>query len=33
MSDLPHCPKCNSPSLIRQEGCDMCTSCGYSKCG
>lgn len=30
---LPHCPKCNSPSLIRQEGCDLCTSCGYSKCG
>ena len=30
---LAHCPKCNSPSLIRQEGCDMCTSCGYSKCG
>jgi len=30
---LPHCPKCGSPSLIRQEGCDLCTSCGYSKCG
>ena len=30
---LPHCPKCNSPTLIRQEGCDLCTSCGYSKCG
>jgi ribonucleoside-diphosphate reductase alpha chain len=30
---LPHCPKCNSPTLIRQEGCDFCTSCGYSKCG
>jgi ribonucleoside-diphosphate reductase alpha chain len=29
---LRHCPKCNSPSLIRQEGCDLCTSCGYSKC-
>ncbi len=29
---LPHCPKCGSPSLIRQEGCDLCTSCGYSKC-
>jgi ribonucleoside-diphosphate reductase alpha chain len=26
------CPKCGSPSLIRQEDCDMCTSCGYSKC-
>jgi ribonucleoside-diphosphate reductase alpha chain len=30
---LPHCPKCGSPSLIRQEGCDLCTSCGFSKCG
>ncbi|GIK97370.1 MAG: intein-containing adenosylcobalamin-dependent ribonucleoside-diphosphate reductase [Alphaproteobacteria bacterium] len=30
---LPRCPKCSQPSLIRQEGCDLCTSCGYSKCG
>ena len=27
------CPKCAQPSLIRQEGCDTCTDCGYSKCG
>ena len=27
------CPKCAQPTLIRQEGCDTCTSCGYSKCG
>lgn len=27
------CPKCGDASLIRQEGCDTCTSCGYSKCG
>jgi ribonucleoside-diphosphate reductase alpha chain len=27
------CPKCGQASLIRQEGCDSCTSCGYSKCG
>ena len=27
------CPKCSQPSLIRQEGCDSCSSCGYSKCG
>jgi ribonucleoside-diphosphate reductase alpha chain len=27
------CPKCGSAGLIRQEGCDLCTSCGYSKCG
>jgi ribonucleoside-diphosphate reductase alpha chain len=27
------CPRCNSPSLYRQEGCWVCHSCGYSKCG
>lgn len=27
------CPKCAQLSLTRQEGCDTCTSCGYSKCG
>ena len=26
------CPKCAQASLIHQEGCDTCTSCGYSKC-
>jgi ribonucleoside-diphosphate reductase alpha chain len=31
---IPHqCPKCGEAALIRQEGCDLCTSCGYSKCG
>ena len=29
---LPPCPKCSHPSLIHQEGCDFCTSCGFSKC-
>ena len=29
---LNPCPRCNQASLLRQEGCDMCTSCGYSKC-
>lgn len=29
---LRQCPKCAQPALIRQEGCDTCTSCGYSKC-
>ncbi len=29
---LRGCPKCGSPSLIRQENCDTCISCGYSKC-
>lgn len=27
------CPKCNQPGLIKQEGCDTCLECGYSKCG
>jgi ribonucleoside-diphosphate reductase alpha chain len=26
------CPKCGSLSLVRQEDCDTCTGCGYSKC-
>ena len=26
------CPKCGTYALTRQEGCDSCTSCGYSKC-
>jgi ribonucleoside-diphosphate reductase alpha chain len=30
---LRQCPKCGQASLIRQEGCDSCTSCDYSKCG
>ncbi len=30
---IPHqCPKCGEAALIRQEGCDLCTSCGHSKC-
>jgi ribonucleoside-diphosphate reductase alpha chain len=27
------CPKCGQPGLVRQEGCDVCPSCGYSRCG
>jgi len=27
------CPKCSQPGLIKQEGCDTCLECGYSKCG
>ena len=30
---LGQCPKCGTASMLRQEGCDLCTSCGYSKCG
>ncbi len=33
--DLPRaqqCPKCGQPGLVRQEGCDTCMECGYSKC-
>jgi len=26
------CPKCGSASLLHQEGCDSCHSCGYSRC-
>lgn len=29
----PICPNCNTASLAYQEGCLVCTSCGYSKCG
>ena len=27
------CPKCGQHGLIRQDNCDVCTSCGHSKCG
>jgi ribonucleoside-diphosphate reductase alpha chain len=30
---MRQCPKCGEASLSRQEGCDTCMSCGYSKCG
>lgn len=29
---LPTCPKCHNPTLIKNEGCDFCPSCSYSKC-
>lgn len=32
-SSFRQCPKCAQLALMRQEGCDTCTSCGYSKCG
>ncbi len=30
---LRSCPKCGAPALARQEGCDTCMQCDYSKCG
>jgi ribonucleoside-diphosphate reductase alpha chain len=27
------CPRCGQSGLIRQEGCDLCESCGWSRCG
>lgn len=27
-----HCPRCNAPALVHQEGCLICRQCGYSKC-
>ncbi len=27
------CPRCGNFSLTRSEGCDVCTTCGYSRCG
>ena len=30
---LRQCPKCGQPSLKKEEGCDSCISCSYSKCG
>jgi ribonucleoside-diphosphate reductase alpha chain len=31
-SSLMFCPQCNEKSLISQENCLKCLSCGYSKC-
>lgn len=28
-----HCPNCDQDSLIYQDGCMTCQSCGWSKCG
>jgi ribonucleoside-diphosphate reductase alpha chain len=30
---LRQCPKCGQAGLKKQEGCDSCMSCDYSKCG
>lgn len=26
------CPECNAPTLVYEEGCTHCPSCGYSRC-
>ena len=26
------CPRCSSPDYLRQEGCWVCRSCGFSRC-
>jgi len=26
------CPTCGAAAVIAQEGCDLCTNCGYSRC-
>ena len=31
-ANFSQCPQCGTASMIRQEGCDFCSSCGYSKC-
>ncbi|MEQ8602320.1 MAG: adenosylcobalamin-dependent ribonucleoside-diphosphate reductase [Marivibrio sp.] len=27
------CPRCGEAGLVREEGCDVCASCGWSRCG
>jgi ribonucleoside-diphosphate reductase alpha chain len=29
---LKGCPRCGERAMIRQEGCETCTACGFSKC-
>ena len=29
----PCCPQCGQAGMIREESCNKCLSCGYSKCG
>jgi len=31
-SHLDLCPQCDAPTLVYEEGCQHCMSCGYSKC-
>jgi ribonucleoside-diphosphate reductase alpha chain len=27
------CPRCGAAALVFRDGCDLCLSCGYSRCG
>ena len=29
---LKGCPRCGERGMVRQEGCETCTACGFSKC-
>jgi ribonucleoside-diphosphate reductase alpha chain len=31
--DGKKCPSCGQETLVYQEGCLTCQSCGYSRCG
>jgi ribonucleoside-diphosphate reductase alpha chain len=31
-ASVRRCPRCSAAGLVRLEGCDTCTSCGYSRC-
>ena len=32
VTSLKGCPRCGERGMVKQEGCETCTSCGYSKC-
>jgi ribonucleoside-diphosphate reductase alpha chain len=31
-AQVRRCPRCQAAGFVRLEGCDTCTSCGYSRC-
>src|SRR5690606_28285532 len=31
-SDLDLCPQCGAAAVVRQDGCEKCLECGYSRC-
>ncbi len=33
VAGLRHCPRCSSADYVKQEGCWVCRSCGFSRCG